>query len=298
MNKILCIITGPTASGKTDLTIELAEIFNTSIISADSRQFYKELKIGSAAPTPEQLKRIKHYFIANLSVTDNYNVSKFENEANELLIKLFKNTNIVFLTGGSGLYIDAICKGIDLLPDTDPSIREELNINFQNNGMQYLQNKLKELDPEYYNIVDKANPIRLIRAIEICIQTGKKYSSIRGNRNVNREYKIIKFAIDINRDQLYNKISLRTDQMLKNGFIEEAKSLMKYRNLTPLKTVGYKELFDYFDNKDDLEKTIENIKTNTRRYAKRQITWFKKDKEYQWINNFDINFICEKIKKD
>ncbi|MEI6346758.1 MAG: tRNA (adenosine(37)-N6)-dimethylallyltransferase MiaA [Bacteroidota bacterium] len=289
--KLLCVITGPTACGKTDLTIQLAKEYNTHIISADSRQFYKQLIIGAATPSANQLAIVPHYLIGQLSVEDSYNVYKFEQDALALCETLFQSHNIVFLTGGSGLYIDAACKGIDLLPDPDLEIRNSINTLFEEQGIEALQTKLQALDPIYYSNVDKLNPARLIRAIEVCLQTGKPYSSLRNQHQNSRPFNILKIVIDRPKEILHQRISQRTEQMIKDGLIDEVKSLIKFRNVNALNTVGYKEIFQYLDEAISLPQAIENIKTNTRRYAKRQLTWFRRDKDFLWINADELNTI-------
>ena len=289
----LLVIAGPTASGKTDIAIKLAKHFNTEIISADSRQFYKEIPLGTAAPTQSQLDEVKHHFVGNLSIFDDYNVSQYEKDVLKLLDDLFKKHNIVIMAGGSGLYIDAVCKGIDELPDPDPLLRKELNERFENEGIISLQKELETLDPEYFEVVDKKNPKRLMRAIEVCRQTGKKYSELRKNKPAPRNFDIIKTAIDIDRKTLFERIENRTDIMLENGWLEEAEAVYPFRHLNSLNTVGFKELFKYISGEWTLELATEKIKTNTRRYAKRQITWFKKDRDIIWVENGNINNIIK-----
>lgn len=282
--KKLIVLTGATAVGKTKEAINLAKALNTEIISADSRQFYKELRIGVATPTKEELSEVKHHFIGHISIHNNYNVGLFEKDALEKINNLFKEYDSLVLTGGSGMYIDVVCNGIDALPDVDIEIREELNRVFKEEGIEVLQEELKEKDIEYYNIVDKQNHIRLIRALEIIRQTGKPFSCFRTNKKTIRDFDIIKFALQRDRKELIERINKRVDLMMEEGLLEEAKEVYLYKNLPSLNTVGYKELFRYFDNKISLEKAIEDIKTNTRRYAKRQMTWFRKDKSYVWLN--------------
>lgn len=294
--KSLIVILGPTAIGKTKLSIELAKKFNTEIISADSRQFYKEMNIGTAKPSKEELESAKHHFIGNLSVSDNYNVSMFEQQALLCLNKIFYKNKYAIMVGGSGLYINALCHGIDELPDPDESLREQLKNLYKTKGIEALKTKLQKLDPEYYAIVDKANPKRLMRGIEVCITSGKKYSSLRSQGYKNRYFNIIKIGLTIKREELFEKINKRVDIMIDSGLLDEAKNLYHYKNLNALNTVGYKELFEYFDKKTSLERAIENIKTNTRRYAKRQMTWFKKDKDIKWFNPENIQEIIEYIK--
>ena len=284
----LIVIAGPTGIGKTALAIDVAKHFNTEIVSADSRQFYKELKIGAAFPNHKELSVVKHHFIGNLSITDEYNVSKYEQDALQTLETIFTTHNTAVLVGGSGLYLDAVCKGIDDLPDPDPELRESIKNLFNENGITALQSKLKLLDPEYYNQVDRDNPKRLMRAIEVCITTGKTYTSLRLSNPKPRNFNIIKIGLFTDREVMYWRINQRTDKMIKDGLIEEAYSLLPYRNYNSLNTVGYKELFNYFDKTITLEEAIDKIKINTRRYAKRQLTWFNKDDKIIWI---DINNI-------
>ncbi len=281
--KTLVVVLGPTASGKTDVAIRLAKYFNTEIISADSRQFYHEIPIGTAAPTAQQLAAVSHHFVGNLSLNDDYNVSRFEQEVMALLKDKFRMHDLVILTGGSGLYIDAVCKGIDQLPDPDLAIRKELQERWQKMGVSALQQQLQQLDPEFYEQVDKKNPKRLMRALEVCLQTGRKYSEMRQNTPQMRDFRILKIGLNLPREQLYDRINQRTDLMMESGWLEEAKSVSSFRHLNALNTVGYKELFAYFDGKLTLEEAIEKIKTNTRRYAKRQLTWFRKDKDIHWF---------------
>lgn len=284
MNKELIVISGPTAVGKTSLAINLANEINTEIISADSRQFYKELNIGVARPSQKELNSIKHHFIGHISIQDNYNAGEYEAEAIEKINSLFQKYDKLVITGGSGMYIDAITKGMDNLPNVDKSIREELNELFKDNGITPLQEELMEKDIEYYNIVDKQNHIRLIRALEIIRQTGKTFTSFRTNPKKERDFKIKKFVLIRDREELIQRINQRVDIMVGEGLIEEARELYPFRDLNALNTVGYKELFKYFDNKLSLEEAIEEIKINTRKYAKRQVTWFRKDKDYTWLS--------------
>ncbi|MBP1630215.1 MAG: miaA [Bacteroidetes bacterium] len=283
-NKELIVLVGPTAVGKTSEAIRLANFLKTDIISADSRQFYHELNIGVARPTTEELSLAKHHFIGHKSIQDSYNVGSYEKDALQKIEELFKKYDKLVLTGGSGMYVDVVCNGIDTLPDVNNDIREELNRIFKEKGITPLQEELKEKDPEYYSIVDTSNHIRLIRALEIIRQSGKTFSSLRTNTKQERPFKIKKFALQRDRKELIDRINLRVDIMINEGLIEEAREVYPFKGLSALNTVGYKELFNYFDGKISLEQAIEDIKTNTRRYAKRQMTWFRKDKEIIWID--------------
>ncbi len=282
--KKLITISGPTASGKTDLSIKLASYLECSIISCDSRQFYKEMSIGTAVPTQLELSKIKHYCIQHKSIFDTYTVGDFRHETLLLLKKLFQNKDYVIITGGSGLYMDSIVKGIDFFPEINKNVREELNYNFNLKGIKYLQEQLSRLDPIYFSTVDIKNQRRLIRALEVCISSGKPYSSFLNKRKNDYDFNIESFAIRTNRDVLYKRINARVDKMIEAGLIDEVKKLFKHKNLNPLNTVGYKEIFEFIEKKVSLEQSIEKIKQNTRRYAKRQITWLK-NKDYKWIDS-------------
>ncbi len=295
--KILVVVLGPTAAGKTDAAIHLAQQLNTEIISADSRQFYREIPLGTAAPSKEQLALVPHHFVGNLSLQQDYNVSQYEKEVLELLNTKFCELDVMIMTGGSGLYIDAVCKGIDQLPDPDPEIRKSLQKKWQQLGITALQQQLQQLDPEFYEQVDRQNPKRLLRALEVCLQTGKKYSELRKNNPQERNFRILKIGLSLPREQLYDRINHRVDGMMEEGWLEEAKSVLPFRHLNALNTVGYKELFTYFDGKLTLEEAIEKIKTNTRRYAKRQLTWFRKDKEVHWFSPGDGETILQFVKE-
>lgn len=279
----LLIILGPTASGKTDLAIRVAKWLGTEIISADSRQFFRELSIGTARPSEEQLKAARHHLIGHISVRDKYNISRFEQDVLALLNDLFTNFQTVVMCGGSGLYIDAVCQGLDEQPEHDPAIRHLLTTEFKNQGIQYLRDELQRLDPEYYEEVDLSNPNRMIRALEVCLMTGTPYSSYRKGFQKRRDFRIVKIGIDIPREELYNRINTRVDKMMAEGLLDEVRANSGYRHLNALNTVGYKELFTYLDGECTLDVAVEKIKTNTRRYAKRQMTWFRKDNEIRWI---------------
>ena len=261
---LLVVISGPTAIGKTSLSVGLALRFNTQIVSADSRQFYKEMKIGTAVPTMDELAKVQHHFIGTHSVTDAYNVYRFEYEAVRTINELLETNAVTILTGGSGLYIRAICDGIDELPDPEPEIRTKLVIDYENFGLESLQQKLNILDPEYYSLVDIKNPARLIRALEVCIQTGKSFTSFRTRQVRERPFRILKIALSMDRSCLFNRIDNRVDEMCKSGLFEEAIELLPYRSLQALNTVGYKEIFEFYDGKVDENQTVGNIKINTR----------------------------------
>lgn len=280
---LLVVIAGPTASGKTALAIQLAQQFQTEILSCDSRQFYGELNIGTAKPTPEELAAAPHHFIGHLSIFEPYNVSRFETDALELLSALFRIHPVVIMVGGSGLYIDAVCKGIDTLPDPDPEIRAELKLSLQRDGIESLRHELRTFDPEYARTADLANPARLIRALEVFRTTGIPYSSLRKNQSRERPFRILKICLDLPREILNQRINQRVDEMITAGLLDEARALYPNHHLNALNTVGYKELFAHLDGLTDLPTAIEKIKTNTRRYAKRQVTWFRRDGGYQWI---------------
>jgi tRNA dimethylallyltransferase len=290
------VVAGPTVVGKTAVGIRLAKALSTEIISCDSRQFYRELSIGTAKPTEAELAEVKHHFISNLSIHEYYNVSKFENEALTVLEVLFQKHDIVFMVGGSGLYIDAVTKGIDDQPDAKPETRKLLKDILENDGIEKLQDMLQKSDPEYYDVVDKANPARIMRALEVCIDTGKTFTELRLNQPKQREFNMLKIAINLPRELLFKRIETRVDAMIKSGLIDEARRFYSEKESTALKTVGYRELFEYFDGKIMLEQAITDIKTNTRRYAKRQLTWLKRDQDYYWFAPDSIEEIIELIK--
>jgi len=287
-DRLLLVVAGPTASGKTALGIRLAQHLNTHIISADSRQFYREMKIGTAAPSSGELQSVPHHFIHQLSIQETYNVSRYESEVLDLLDQLFKNHRVAIMVGGSGLYINAVCHGIDLLPDPEPEIRLDLKKILEKSGITALQDELMQVDPGYADTVDLANPARLIRAIEIYRSTGVPYSMLRTNRPKIRPFRIVKIGLDLPREMLNQRINSRVDEMIDHGLVDEARQLYPMRHLNALNTVGYKELFDYFEGKVSLDHAIEKIKTNSRRYAKRQLTWFRKDHEIKWVGPEDI----------
>ena len=297
--KTLIVIAGPTAIGKTSLSIYLAKLFNCSILSADSRQFYKEMTIGTAKPSANEMKGIPHYFINSNFISEEYNVGKYETDAINLLDKLFTENNIQILVGGSGLYIDAVFKGFDELPEADFEVRNKINDLYKEKGIEGLQNLLKGLDEVYYYKVDLQNPQRIRRALEVCLTSGKTYSSLREGKIKKRNFNIIKIGLNTKREDLYERINIRVDEMMKHGFLDEVKQLKSYKHLNALQTVGYKELFDYLDGKMELDSAINLIKQNTRRYAKRQLTWFRRDEEIKWFepgNETDIlNYIKDRV---
>ncbi|HEY9169063.1 MAG TPA: tRNA (adenosine(37)-N6)-dimethylallyltransferase MiaA [Lutibacter sp.] len=288
MNNYLITVIGATAIGKTALSIRLAQHFNTEIISCDSRQFYKEMNIGTAVPSSDELAAAPHHFIQNISVFDDYSVGQFEKDALKKLDELFSKNNIVVMVGGSGLYTNAVLEGFDDFPETDPEIRLKLNKQIKNGELGILQNQLKNLDPESYNTIEIENPHRLIRALEICIGTGKPYSSFKNKDKIKRNFIPIKIGLTADREVMYDRINKRVAIMLNDGLLEEAKKLYPHKELNALQTVGYRELFDYFDGKGTFDFAIEEIKKNTRRFAKRQVTWNKKDETIHWFD-FETN---------
>ncbi|HNS12337.1 MAG TPA: tRNA (adenosine(37)-N6)-dimethylallyltransferase MiaA [Bacteroidia bacterium] len=295
----LIVIAGPTASGKTSLAIKLAQHFSTQILSADSRQFYKGLDIGTAKPSSSELALIDHHFIDSHNITDDYNISDYEQDALKILESIFTKVNVAILTGGSGLYIRAVCSGIDEQPGRNDSIRKDLINIYESKGLEELRIKLKSLDPVYYNSVDLANPHRLIRALEVCLTTGKKFSDFRKNVPVPRPFNILKIGLLLSREVLYERIDKRVDQMITQGLVQEAQRLFPYRHVNALNTVGYKELFNFIDGKTTLEEAIDLIKQNTRNYAKRQMTWFRKEQGIKWFDPEDysgiLNYIESKL---
>ncbi|MDR5589791.1 tRNA (adenosine(37)-N6)-dimethylallyltransferase MiaA [Christiangramia sp. SM2212] len=287
MDNYLINILGPTAIGKTALSIKIARHFQTEIISADSRQFFKEMRIGTAVPENEELEAAPHHFIQHISIEDTYSVGDFEREALAKLEKLFLQHKAVVMAGGSGLYVKAINEGLNEFPEVDPAIRQNLNEHLEKDGIDWLQKKLFVLDPEYYKTADVQNPHRLIRALEICIETGKPFSTYLNQDKPERNFKSIQVGLTADREIIYDRINRRVDIMIKNGLVEEARKLYSRKDLNALNTVGYKELFQYFEGNTDLEMAISEIKKNTRRFAKRQLTWFRKDENIKWFNYDD-----------
>jgi tRNA dimethylallyltransferase len=283
VKKTLVILLGPTGVGKTELCLSLAEELNTEIVSCDSRQFFRELKIGTAAPTEAQIQRVKHHLVGNLSIFDYYSCGRFEIDALKKLDELFQSKDVVLMTGGSMLYIDAICKGIDDIPNVDQELRDSLHERYANEGIDNILAELKLLDPEYYDMVDKKNHKRIIHALEICLTSGKTFSSFRKETAKERPFDIIKIGLNLPREELYERINKRVDIMFEEGLMDEAKTYYPHRNLNSLNTVGYKELFEYFDGNLDLDFAKNMIKQNSRRYAKKQLTWFNRDKDINWF---------------
>lgn len=284
MNKYLICIVGPTGIGKTALSISLAQHFQTEIISADSRQFYKEMNLGTAVPSLSELNAAPHHFIQHKSITEAYSVGDFERDALEKLNQLFQHHNPLIMVGGSGLYVDAVTQGLDFFPKVAPKIRETLNQKLATEGIVALQNKLKTLDPPYFSEMDTENPHRIIRALEICLGTGKAYSSFRNQPKIPRDFKVIYLGLTAERQEMYQRINRRVDVMMEASLLEEARKLFPKKDLNALNTVGYKELFAYFEGKLGLEEAVSEIKKNTRRFAKRQLTWFRKNKNIHWFN--------------
>ena len=304
--KTLVLLLGPTGVGKTELSLRVAEHLHCPILNCDSRQIFRGIPIGTAAPTAEEQARVPHYFVATRDLEENYNAGQYERDALKLLEELFTTHPVVVMTGGSMLYADAVCKGLDDLPSVPEQIRSEVQTQFQLNGLTWLQNEVQRLDPDYWQTVDQANPARLAHCVELCLTTGKPYSSLltkstidnRLTTNDHRPFRIIKIALDRPREILYARINERVKQMIANGLIEEARSVYPKRHLNSLQTVGYKELFAHFDGEYDLDRAIELIQQNTRHYAKRQMTWFRRDKEINWLNaDDDIPTNIQKIDK-
>lgn len=284
MPHTLIVLIGPTGVGKTELSLSIAEHFQTCILSADSRQLYQELKIGTAAPTPSQLARVPHHFVGTLGLTDYYSAAQYEADELDKLEELFQHNDTVVLTGGSMMYVDAVCKGIDDIPTVDKETRELMLQRYEEEGLETLCAELKILDPEYYQIVDLKNPKRVIHALEICYMTGKAYTSFRTQKHKERPFRIIQIGLTREREELYDRINRRVDEMMQEGLLEEAKSVYPFKHLNSLNTVGYKEIFNYLDGEWSLDFAIEKIKQNSRIYSRKQMTWFKRNPNIQWFH--------------
>ncbi len=295
MKKLLVFVVGPTAIGKTSTAIDLATHFNTEIISCDSRQFYKEMNIGTAKPSPNEIKKIKHHLVGNISVNKNYNISEFTNDANNILKSILDKKNIAILVGGSGLYIESLIFGIDQIPEVSMDLRNKLNNDLKNNGIKFLQDLLKNIDPEISDKIDMKNPRRVIRALEICLTSKKKYSQIIDKTQKIPKYDFLCIGLDCNRKELYEVINKRVDSMMANGLVSEVKSLYRFRKNNALNTIGYKEIFEYLDGKDSLENCVEKIKVNSRRYAKRQLTWFRSKNYVKWFDKPNLEELINYI---
>ena len=295
MEKTLIVITGPTAVGKTALCLDIAKHFDIPIINADSRQIFRELKIGTARPTEEQMREVKHYFVGMLGLEDYYSASLFEQQVLELLGQQFQTRDYALMAGGSMMYIDAVCDGIDDIPTIDDATRDLMKRRLAEEGLERLYEELKTLDPDYYDIVDRQNPRRVVHALEICTMTGKTYTSFRKREKRERPFEIIKIGLNRPREELYERINQRVDQMMADGLLDEVRSLYPQRHLNALNTVGYKELFDYIDGRWPLEEAVERIKGNTRRYARKQLTWYKKDEQIKWFHPDEKEIIIDYI---
>ena len=304
-DKTLIVLTGPTAVGKTAVSLDIAKHFGIPVINADSRQIFKELRIGTARPTEAEMEEVKHYFVGTLGIEDYYSASLYEQQVLELLDKEFQSHDYALLSGGSMMYIDAVCDGIDDIPTIDDQTRETMKRRLKEEGLEALVEELRRLDPDYYEIVDRQNPRRVVHALEICVMTGKTYTSFRSkerrskekSRNV-RPFHIIKIGLNREREELYNRINARVDKMMSDGLLDEVKALYPKKELNALNTVGYKELFDYLDGRWPLEEAVERIKGNTRRYARKQLTWYKKDEHIRWFHPDDKQSLMNYILKD
>ena len=295
MKKLLVFVVGPTAIGKTSIAIDLATHFNTEIISCDSRQFYKEMNIGTAKPSPNEIKKIKHHLVGNISVNKDYNISEFTNDADDILRSILNKKNIAILVGGSGLYIESLIFGIDQIPEVSLDLRNKLNDDLKNNGIKFLQDWLKKIDPEIFDKIDLKNPRRVIRALEICLTSKKKYSQIIDKTKKIPKYDFLCIGLNRNRKKLYEAINKRVDNMVANGLVNEVKSLYKFRKNNALNTIGYKEIFEYIEGNDSLENCIEKIKVNSRRYAKRQLTWFRSKNYVKWFDKPNLEELINYI---
>ena len=297
MDKTLIVLTGPTAVGKTELCLRLASHFGIPVINADSRQIYHEMKIGTAAPTDEQLRQARHYFVGQLQLDDYYSASLYEQQVIALLPELFRESDYALMAGGSMMYIDAVCNGIDDIPTVDDETRRVLKQRLADEGLESLVEELRRLDPEHYEIVDRQNPRRVVHALEICHMTGRTYTSFRRNERRQRPFRIVKIALNRPREELYERINMRVDRMMADGLLDEARRLYPRRQLNALNTVGYKEMFAYLDGTWTLEEAVERMKGNTRRYARKQLTWFKKDPDVSWFAPGDYQQIINHLQR-
>ena len=295
--KKLIVVAGPTAVGKTELCLDIAKHFGIPIINADSRQIYRDLKIGTAAPTEEQLRQVRHYFVGTLGLTDYYSASMYEEQVMQLLNELFQTSDYALMAGGSMMYIDAVCNGIDDIPTVDDDTRAKLKKRLSDEGLEALCEELHQLDPEHYEIVDKKNPRRVIHALEICHMTGKTYTSFRTNIRKNRPFRIVKIGLTRERETIYDRINKRVDLMMQAGLLDEARHLYHLKHLNALNTVGYKEMFTHIDGTWTLDEAVERLKGNTRRYARKQLTWFKNDSQMTWFSPNDKQLILNHIKQ-
>lgn len=287
-HKTLIVIAGPTAVGKTDLCVKLAKELHTEVISADSRQFYKELAIGTAKPTQEEMQGVKHHFVDSHSIKDYFSVGDYEKDCLKVIADIFEERNVAILTGGSGMFLKVVIDGIDEMPDADLELRETLMSRLEKEGLEVLVNELKTLDPVYYEQVDRQNTQRVVRALEVCLATGKPYSGFRKNEKVERPFNILKICIERPREELYERIDTRMDLMLKNGLVEEAKQFVDFQDHYALRTVGYKEVFEFLENQYDYEEMVRLLKRNSRRFAKRQLTWFRNQDDFVWLKNEEV----------
>ena len=289
--KTLLVVTGPTAVGKTVLCLELARHYGIPVINADSRQIFRDMKIGTAAPSDAQLRQVRHFFVRELGLDEYYSASMYEQQVLALLERLFQTSDYALLAGGSMMYIDAVCNGIDDIPTVDETTRQLMKQRLAEEGLEALVEELKQLDPEHYEVVDRQNPRRVVHALEICHMTGKTYTSFRKAEKKQHPFQIVKIGLNRDRSELYKRINLRVDKMIQNGLVEEARNLTSYRHANALNTLGYKEIFNYFDGIWSLEEAIERIKGNTRRYARKQLTWFKRDATMRWFHPNDVELI-------